>query len=155
MASHIPSSSGAMMTSAFSTPAPAVELANPSIPSTMGVPISVEHSNIEEPLVTLLAQLPEGLADLTPHAALELAQQLIAAALGGSPVNTFEAVNSRILSLEYEEGESLDVVYQPLDSQTITVCSDLEEGPIQTLDGLNPYQARVLALMLLQASLAS
>ncbi|MGN5238073.1 hypothetical protein [Rhodococcus sp. SJ-3] len=105
--------------------------------------------------MTLTAQLPEGLADLTPHAALELAQQLIAAALGGSPVNTFDAVGSRILSLEYADGESMDVVYQPLDNQTITVCSDLEEGPIQTLDGLDPYQARALALMLLQASLTS
>lgn len=115
------------MTADISFPAPTANSVHTTIPSTLGMPISVEHSDIEEPLVTLYAQLPEGLADLTPHSALELAQQLIEAAMGGSPYSTWEGADSRILSLEAEDGKSLDVVYQPMDNQDITVCSDLTD----------------------------
>lgn len=128
-----------------------------AVHSTLGVPLVVDH--YQEPglhLVGLKADASQGL-DLTPHAALELALQLISHALGEPGVSEWEgAQDCRILSLEGEDpATSLDVVHQPLIGNTISVLSDLQEGPAQALEGLSTKEARTLALMLLEASLSS
>lgn len=148
------------MTAVICTPPTTDEQVVAAVHSTQGVPLVVDH--FQEPgvhLVSLQCEMPKGqdLVDLTTHAALELALQLISNALGDAGVSEWEgAQDCRILSLEGEDpATSLDVVHQPLIGNTISVLSDLHQGPAQELEGLSTVQARTLAMMLLEASLSS
>ncbi|WP_430332733.1 hypothetical protein [Rhodococcus sp. ACT016] len=145
------------MTAAPCTAPTTADQAVSPVHSTMGAPLMVD--SFQEPgvhLVSLQAQMENGLVDLTPHAAVELALQLISNAVGDSGISEWQDLgSSKILSMEGAGSTSLDVVWQPLKSKGITVVSDLQEGPAQALEGLTPQQARVLAMMLLESSLTS